>query len=54
MKTEGSTILPSFRTWVPDPNSTASFLDTASDITTKIFGEELITPFIKVINEKYL
>lgn len=26
----------------------------ASDITTKVFGDQLITPFIKVINEKYI
>jgi len=31
-----------------------SFLKSVSDITTKIFTKELLTPFLKVINEKYL
>lgn len=54
MKSEGSGRLSSFSDWNPGPDSASSFLDKASDITTKIFGDELITPFIKVINEKYL
>lgn len=29
-------------------------MNQASDITTKVFADGLITPFIKVINEKYI
>lgn len=54
MKSDGNIQIPSFQNWKPDPNSGASFLNQASDITTKVFADGLITPFIKVINEKYL
>lgn len=54
MKSDGNTKVPAFRDWKPDANSDASFLNQAADITTKVFSDELITPFIKVINEKYL
>lgn len=54
MTSEGTATIPSFPNWKADANSSTSFLDKASDISTKIFGEELVTPFLKVINEKYL
>lgn len=54
MKSDGNIQIPSFQNWKPDSNSGASFLNQASDITTKVFADGLITPFIKVINEKYL
>lgn len=54
MKTDGNTVVPDFRDWKPDANSDTAFLNQAADITTKVFSDELITPFIKVINEKYL
>lgn len=54
IQSEGATQLTPFRDWKIDAASSASFLDNASDITTKIFGDELITPFLKVINEKYI
>lgn len=54
MTSEGAATISSFASWKSDANSSTSFLDKANDITTKIFGEELVTPFLKVINEKYL
>lgn len=43
-----------FSAWKPDAKSTATFLKTAGDITTKVFADELVVPFLKVINEKYI
>jgi hypothetical protein len=54
MKSEWNIRIPAFRDWKPEANSWASFLNQASDITTKVFSDGLITPFIKVINEKYI
>lgn len=54
MESDGATKLSSFRDWKADASASSSFLNQASDITTKVFGKELITPFLKVINEKYL
>jgi len=42
-----------FSQWKESGTSTASFLDNAGDITTKVFADELVVPFLKVINEKY-
>jgi uncharacterized protein (UPF0218 family) len=53
MKNEGiGTILP-FSQWKKITGSPSSFLDSAGDITTKVFSDELIMPFLKVVNETY-
>ncbi len=54
MKSEGSSDVVPFSQWKKPTTSSASFLDDASDITTKVFADELIIPFLKTINEKYL
>jgi len=54
MRSEGKLQIPLFANWVPDAKIDTSFLASASDITTRIFTKELLTPFLKVINEKYL
>lgn len=54
MRSEGVSRVVPFSQWEKPLESNSSFLDTASDITTRVFAQELIVPFVKVINEKYL
>lgn len=54
MNSDGTASVVSFPQWKKKTDSTSGFLNTAADITTKIFADELIVPFLKTINEKYL
>ncbi len=54
MNSQGMNTVMPFSDWKKSGSSVASFLDHAGDITTKVFGDELIVPFLQVINEKYL
>lgn len=53
MNSRGTSTVVPFSEWKPT-NTQTSFLDTASDISTNVFARELIVPFLKVINEKYI
>jgi hypothetical protein len=53
MNSRGTSSVVPFSEWKPAGVQT-NFLDTAGDISTNIFAKELIVPFLKVINEKYI
>jgi len=54
MKERGAALVPPFSAWKASEQSAPSFLTTASDISTRIFSQELIPSFIKTLNEKYI
>lgn len=54
MKSEGSSAVLPFSGWKPATDSPSTFLAKASDISTKMISTELLTPFLTVINEKFL
>ncbi len=54
MKGKGVATVPPFSAWKASEGGTPSFLSTASDISTRIFSQELIPSFIKTLNEKYI
>ena len=54
MKNRGTSVVPAFSTWKSSESSVPSFLSTASDISTRMFSQELIPSFIKTLNEKYI
>lgn len=54
MENQGTSTIVPFSQWKKSSGDVSSFLDTAADVTTKIFADELATPFLKVVNEKTL